>query len=181
MENFATAAQGFAEGGEAARHDHEFLEVDRGVGVGAAVDDVHHGDGKHFGVGSADVFEKRLTELRGGGVGGGHGGTEDGVGAEFLFVRRAVELAHGAVDSDLVERVESGDGAGDGFVDVGHGFLHAFAEVTGGFAVAQFPSFMFAGAGAARDHGAPGGAALQGDFDFDGGVAARVDHFAAAD
>ena len=149
--------------------------------MGAAVDDVHHGDGEHFCIGSTDVFEEGLTELRGSGVGSGHGGAEDGVGAELLFVRRAVELAHGAVDADLIERIESGDGAGDRFVHIGHGFLHAFAEVAGGFAVAQFPGFMFAGAGAARDHGAPGGSALQDDFDFDGGVAARVDHFAAAD
>ena len=77
--------------------------------------------------------------------------------------------------------VEAGDGTGDGFVHVGHGFADAFAEVAVGHAVAQFPRFVFAGAGAAGDDGTADGAALQGDLDFDGGVAARIDHFAAAD
>ncbi len=36
--------------GGAHRHDHEFLEVDRGVGVGAAVHDVHHRDRQDLGV-----------------------------------------------------------------------------------------------------------------------------------
>jgi hypothetical protein len=44
-------------------HHHEFLEVDRGVGVRAAVDDVHHGDGQDLGVGTAEVLEERLAEL----------------------------------------------------------------------------------------------------------------------
>ena len=114
-------------------------------------------------------------------MGGGHGGAEDGIGPELFLVRCAVEFAHGAVDTDLVGGFEAGDRGRDGFVHVGHGFLHAFAQVAGGFAVAQFPSLMLAGAGAAWYDGAAGGAALQGDFDFDGGVAARVDHFAAAD
>jgi hypothetical protein len=122
-----------------------------------------------------------LPELGGGGMSGGHGSAKDGVGPELLFVGRAVEFAHGAVDTDLVEGIEPGDGAGDGFVHIGHGLLHAFAEVTGGDPVAEFPCLVFAGAGAAGDDGAAGGAALQGDLDFDGGVAARVDHFAAAD
>ena len=114
-------------------------------------------------------------------MGGGHGSAEDGIGTEFLFVGCAVEFAHGAVDADLVERVVSGDGAGDGLVDIGHGFLHAFAEVTGSFAIAEFPCFMLARAGTARDDGSAGGAALQGDFYLDSGIAARVDDLAAAD
>ena len=39
---------------------------------------------------------------------------------------------------------------GDGGVDVGHGFRHAFAEIAALVAVAQLPGFVFAGAGAAR-------------------------------
>ena len=72
VENFATAAQGLAEGGEPARHDHEFLEVNRGIGVRAAVDDIHHWHGENFGVRAAEVFEEGLAELRRRGMGGGH-------------------------------------------------------------------------------------------------------------
>ena len=62
-------------------HDHEFLEVDGGVGVGAAVDDVGHGHRQDFGVGPTEVLEEGLAEGCGGGFGVGQGDCEDGVGA----------------------------------------------------------------------------------------------------
>ena len=43
----APGAQRFGEGRAAERHDHELLEVDAAVGVGAAVQDVHHRHRQH--------------------------------------------------------------------------------------------------------------------------------------
>ena len=45
--------------GAAHRHDHEFLDVDRVVGVRAAVDDVHHRHGQHVRAGAAEIAVER--------------------------------------------------------------------------------------------------------------------------
>ena len=42
VEDLRDGAQALGEGAEALGHDHEFLEIDRRIGVGAAVDDVRH-------------------------------------------------------------------------------------------------------------------------------------------
>ncbi len=55
MENFRAITQGFPEGGAPGRTMLNFLEVNGRVGVGAAVDDVHHGDGQNLGVRAAQV------------------------------------------------------------------------------------------------------------------------------
>ena len=86
-------------------HHHELLEVDRVVGVDAAVDDVHHRHGQHVGVGAADVAVQRQLQLVGGRPGDGEAGAEDGVGAEAGLVVGAVEVEQGLVDEPLVERL----------------------------------------------------------------------------
>jgi hypothetical protein len=42
VEDLGTHAHGVAHAFGADRHDHEFLDVDRVVGMRAAIDDVHH-------------------------------------------------------------------------------------------------------------------------------------------
>ena len=91
VENLAAGAERFGKGRHAFRHDHELLEIDRRIGVRAAVDDVHHRHREHLGVRSAEIFEERNAELRGGRLRVGERDGEDGVGAELGFVRRAVE------------------------------------------------------------------------------------------
>jgi hypothetical protein len=82
VEDFDAPAQGVGEGLGADGHDHELLEVDVRVGVGAAVEDVHHGGGQDAGVDAAEVAIEGSLSAFGGGAGGGHGDGEDGVGAE---------------------------------------------------------------------------------------------------
>jgi hypothetical protein len=62
VEDLGDGLEAVGEGGEAVGHDHEFLEVDRGVRVGAAVDDVGHRNGQDLGVGPAEVLEEGLAE-----------------------------------------------------------------------------------------------------------------------
>ena len=69
MENFGARAERIGEALKLFRDDHELLEVNRGVGVSSAVEDVHHRDGQDFGIRAADVFEEGLFELVGSGVG----------------------------------------------------------------------------------------------------------------
>jgi hypothetical protein len=91
VEDLGAHAQAFGEGLGAAGDDHEFLDIDGGVGVGAAVDDVHHRDGQDVGVEAAEVAVEGDFEGVGGGAGDGHGDAEHGVGAELGLGFGAVE------------------------------------------------------------------------------------------
>ncbi|MNY13629.1 hypothetical protein D3C86_1467720 [compost metagenome] len=55
VEDLHTPAHGFRELRRPHWHDHEFLHVDVVVGMSAAVDDVHHGQGQHRLAIAADV------------------------------------------------------------------------------------------------------------------------------
>ena len=106
-------AQRLAEGRRADRRDHELLDVHVGVGVRAAVEDVHHRHRQQVGVRPADVAVERQAGGVGGGAGDGERDAEDRVGAELGLVGRAVELDHRLVDEPLVVGVEALDGRAD--------------------------------------------------------------------
>ena len=181
VEDLGAPAEGVREGFGADGHDHELLEVDVVIGVGAAVEDVHHGGGEGAGVDAAEVAIEGEGEGGGGGAGGGHGDGEDGVGAEGGLVGGVIEGDHGGVDESLVGGVEAGEfGAEDG-LDVVDGFEDAFAEEVGLVVVAEFDGLVLAGGGAGGDGGAAAGAGLEGDVGLDGGVTAGVEDFAGGD
>jgi len=178
VEDFNAPAESFAERGSTNGHGHEFLEINGAVGMGAAIEDVHHGDGEKIagsirGV-AREVFVKRLFEGNGSGARGGHGDGEDGVGTETGFGGRAIEVDQIVVESALVNGVRAGDRFGDLGIDVGDGFEDALAEVFGLIAVAKFEGFVFAGGRARRNNGAAKSAGFEQDIGFDGGIAARV-------
>ena len=162
-------------------HDHEFLEVDRGVGMRAAVHDVHHRHGQDLGIGPAEVFVKRLTHGGRRGVRRGERDAENGVGAELGFGGGPVEREHGAIDADLVERVLADERWRNLGFDVGDGVEHALAEVAFLVAVAQFEGFVLAGGGAGGHGGAAERAGGEADIDFNRGIATGVEDFAGGD
>ena len=100
------------------RDDHELLEVDRVVGVRAAVEDVHHRHRQDPRRLAAEVAPQRLVLLGRGRARGGERDAEDRVRAEAALVRRAVELDQRAVEARLVEHVAARDRLGDLAVDV---------------------------------------------------------------
>jgi hypothetical protein len=89
--------------------DHELLDVDRIVGMRAAVDDVHHRHRQGARRGPADVAVERLAMRLGRRLGDGEADREDRVGAEPRLVGRAVQLDHEAVDLHLVGGLEPAD------------------------------------------------------------------------
>ncbi len=96
-----------AEGRRPDGRDHELLHVDAGVGVGAAVEDVHHRHREHVGIRPTDVSEERQA----GGVRRGprhrERDTEDRVGPELGLVGRAVQVEQALVDQPLLGRLEA--------------------------------------------------------------------------
>ena len=166
-------------------HDHEFLQVHGIIGVGAAIEDIHHGHGQRGGVALAGIAREIAIERQalGGrrGAGGGHGDGENGVGAQLAFVGRAVGLDHAAIERGLVADVEAFDGFGDGAVDVVDGFENAFAEIARFVAVAKLESFVFAGGGAGGHGGAAARAVREDYVGLDRGIAARIKNLPADD
>ena len=65
MKDLRARAQRFAELIGADGNDHEFLKVYVVVGVGAAIDDVHHGDGQRLRVFAAKIAIKRKVLIVG--------------------------------------------------------------------------------------------------------------------
>jgi len=175
-------AQGLGEIGCAQRCDHEFLQIGTlPVGVHAAIEDVEHGHRQATGCRAAKVAEQRQIAGRCGGTRHRQAHAQDGVGAQLFLVRRAIQRQHGPVHRALVEGVHAGQRHRDFIVDVADRLLDALAAVARLVAVAQFQSFVDAGGGAGRYSGAAENAVIQGDFDFDRGIAARVEDFAGMD
>ena len=104
---------------------------------------------------------------------------EDGVGAEPALVGGAVERDHGLVDLDLQLGVHAADGVEDLGVDRIDRLQHALAAVAGLVAVAQLDRLVHAGGGARGHRGAAHGAIFKYYINFDGGIAAGIEDFAA--
>ena len=137
MEDLRAPAHGFGEGRRADRQDHELLEVDRVVGVDAAIDDVHHRRRQHAGHRPADIAVERQAGRFGRRLGDRQRHAEDGVGAEPRLVGRAVERDHRLVDLELVLRLEARDRVEQVAVDRLDRLQDALAAVAALVAVAQ--------------------------------------------
>ncbi len=183
VEDFDAPAQRFVETRRAERHHHELLHVDGIVGVRAAIENVHHRDGqrvrRRIARIASEIFVERLAGRGSGRSRGSHRNGKNCVGAEIGFGRRAVGFDHAAVEGALVGSVHADDGFRDFRVDVADGFQHAFAEVARFIGVAQFVRFVLAGGCAGRNCGAADCAAFEANVRLDGGIAARIENFAA--
>ena len=184
MEHFDAATQRFAKAAGAHRQDHELLNIDVVVRVGAAVDDVHHGH-RQARVGSAVEFGQMAKERLGPGGSGGFGvgqrNGKDGVGAETAFLRRAVEFDHGVVHGLLLRRIETAQRLRDGRLDVGHRALHAPSAVARRAAVAQFHRLPGSGGRAGWRQRQAALAGVQEHFGLDGWIAAGIQCLAGHD
>ncbi len=112
---------------------------------------------------------------------GGHGDTEDRVGAEPALVWRAIEVDQPRVDVLLLEHIESRHRARNFAVHVLDGAKHRPAEESAGIAIAQFQGLMPAGRSAGRHETDSGGAILEFNDGFDRRVAPAVEHLVRID
>ena len=156
VEDLGAGLQRAAEALEADRDDHELLEVDRVVGVRAAVQHVHHRHGQHVRGLAAEVAPQRQAVLLRGRLGGGQRHAEDRVRAEARLVRRAVEVDHPPVDAAPGRRRRCPRTAtAISLVHVRDRARDALA-VPGVAAVAQLDGLELAGRRARRHRGAAG-------------------------
>ncbi len=173
MVDFRAPAQSLRETRRAEGHDHEFLHVGGlPACVCAAVQDVHHRHGQDVRVHAAEITIQRQSQRIGRGLRDRETDSQNGVRAQFGFVRRAVQRQQGKVNRALVGSVHAEQFARDRPVHVGDRLRHALAEVALLVAVAHFERFVLACRRARRDGGASPRTVHQRDFHFHGRVAA---------
>ena len=137
MKDFGAPAQGIGKAFGANGHGHELLEVYVVIGMGPAVDDVHHRHWKDIGVHSPEVAVQWHLQFVGCRASTCHGNGEDRVGAELAFVGSAVELHHGAIDQALLGWIHAAQSRSDCGLNVLNRFEHAFAKIMPRIVVAQ--------------------------------------------
>ncbi len=145
MEDLGSHPQCFFEAAGAGRHDHELLDINIVVGMGAAVDDVHHRQGQLTGIGAADIFVERHACLFGSSLGNSQGDPQDGVGTQVALEFGAVNLQHPLVDPHLITGFHADQFISDLVVDIIHRLQHPFAQVAAFVAVPQFQCLTLAG------------------------------------
>ena len=181
VKDFGAHAHRFADVRGTDGHDHEFLNVDRVVGVFAAVDDVHHRHRQNAGRGASDIAIKGLRgEIRRR-LGRGQRDTKDRVCPQTPLVVGAVQLDHGGVDGFLLGRVKPHQRFGNLAIHRLDGLKNALAHVTRLVAVALLDRLVSTCRSSRRHRGAAHGSILQRDIDFDGGVSPAVKDFAGVD
>nr|pir phosphopyruvate hydratase - Deinococcus radiodurans (strain R1) [Deinococcus radiodurans] len=180
VKGLGAVAQCFTEARSADRHHHELLKIHAVVGVGAAVDDVHHGHRQGLGVGAAEVAVERDVELGSGGAGSREAHRQNRVAAHVALVGGAVHVHQRLVDGGLLTGVHADEGRAEGLTHVLHGTFHALAHVPLA-AVTQFERLVAAGTRSRRHDGPARKTAVEVDFGFDGGVPTRIQHFTGDD
>src|SRR5437660_7386239 len=185
MKHLGAGAQRLAKARRPDRQDHELLDIQAVVGVGAAIDDVHHRHG-HDGLATVaerlpEIAIERQPCIARRGVRARNRYSEQRVGAEPALVLRAVELDQPAIDAGLVARVVAEQRLPQHGVDMLHRREHALAAVALLVAIAQLDRFARPGGSTRRDRRSAGNTRIEDDVGFHGGMAAGIEDFAAAD
>ena len=181
MEDFRPPAHRLGDRPGADRHHHELLEVDRVVGVCAAVDDVHHRHRQQVGGDAADIGMQRQPARIGRRLGDGETDAKDGIGPQPRLVRRAVEFDHRRVDFALLLGVDARQRVEDLAIDRFAGLADAFAAITCRVAVTLLDRLVRPRRCPRRNGGATERPVFQHDVDLDRRVAAAIENLAGVD
>ena len=130
------------------RGDHELLEVDRVLGVDAAVQNVHRRHRQQRRLVAGQVSPERLTRFGRRGAREGHRDPEYRVGAESRLALGSIELDQGPIKVFLVGNLPLSERVGDLTIDVRDRLRHALAAKGAIAAVPQFERLTSAGGGA---------------------------------
>jgi len=102
VKDFGAIPKSLTKSRRAHRNDHELLKIQVVVGMGAAIDHIHHRHRKPHRTRTAEVTIKRQTGLLGGSFGHGHGDCQHGIGPKPGFVLCAIQIDQGLVDKRLL-------------------------------------------------------------------------------
>ena len=167
MKDFDAHAQGFAEIRRADGHDHEFLQVHGIIGVRAAVENVHHGDGKR--VARTDRSNSARDICRAAVRAAAAAARAAAMETARMALAPRLPL-FGVPSASIMRRSSARWSAASSPVTalaisaftLADGFQHAFAEVARFIAVAQFDGFVLAGGCAGGNRGAADARRLRG-------------------
>ena len=182
MENFHTPAQRFRKIRCSHWHDHEFLEVDGTVRVRAAVENIHHWNGQKIcgrirGI-PGKIFVERLLQCDGSCARCGHGHSQNSIGAQPRFRRRAIQRNHFVIEGTLLGSIQAGHRFANFAVGIRNCFQNSFAHIARLVSITQFQRFVLASGRARWNRRSADCAGRQRYIGFHSGIAARIDNLA---
>jgi hypothetical protein len=179
VEDFRTGTQRLGKRGRTGGHDHEFLKIDRVVGVHAPVDDIHHRHRKQTRSGTADIAIQWRVFGNRGGLCNGERNAKSGIGPQPALVCSAVERNQCFVDLGLRLGLHTAKGIVNFAVDGIHRLANALAAKARLVAVAKFDGLVGASGGPRRYGSAASRSVLQDHVDLDSRIAPAIKNFAA--
>ena len=181
-----TAAQRLGEARSGGRQHHELLNVNVVVGVGAAVQDVHHrhrqphrsfpGCDSLVAAKACQMPVQRQATPRRGRLGDSQRHRENRVCAQPSLVLGAVEFDQGVIDRVLFRRIPAHEKRCDLARDASHRLPHALAEVATPIVVALLPRLALARRCSGRRDGNTRRATSEMHFRLHRWIASGVDH-----
>ena len=181
MEHLGAPAQTLGEALCANGHDHEFLHVNGVCSVRAAVENIHHRNGKSVRIHAAQESVQRNIQGSCRSSRAGYGNSEYCVCAQLALVLCAVCVDHSLVDRVNIGSVHAHDSVTDNGIHIIDSLGHALAAETGLVAVAKLQSLEFAGGSAAGSRAPCDCSVCEIYLRLNGRIAAGVDYFAADD
>ncbi len=158
---------------------HELLEVDGVVGVGAPVDHVQERHRQNVRVGPPQVAEESYPQLVGSGVAAASETPRMALAPSLDLSSVPSRSLRGPVEDPLIEGVQAEDRGRDLIVDRGHGLGHALAPIARP-AVPQLQRLAGPRGCPGRDGRPPGCAGIEAHLDLDRGIAPGVQDLATA-
>jgi hypothetical protein len=149
--------------------------------VNAAVENVHHGNRQQVRIDAADISIKRQSHRVRRGLCGCKADSQDRVRSKAALVLSSVEGDHRLVEPDLVFGVEPDDLVCDLAVNCGDGLSDALAAPSALVSVPHLDRLVSASRSARRNSGPAHASILQGNIDFDSGIAPAVENLARVD
>ncbi len=184
VEDLGADPQALGEARGPSRDDHELLEVDRVVGVSAAVQHVHHRHRQHRRLAAAvelgQIPVERLLGIGSSGLRRRQRNPEQRVRPQPPLVWRRVELDHRLVERPLLRRPRPDQRLGDLPIHVVDRLAHALAAPSVP-PVPQLHRLELPGRGAGGNRRETSGTRLERDLNLNGRVAARIEDLAGVD
>ena len=166
MEHLGAPAQPLGKRACSHRHHHKLLHIHRVGGMGAAIQNIHHGNGQGIGGRAAQKTIERHSVRTGRCPRRGQRGCQYGISPQIRFILCSVRCLHGLIHCPKLGRALPPQRGCQRPFQVFHRFSHPFSAIAAGVAVPQLQRFKFAGGGAAGHCCPSHGAALQPHLGF---------------